>query len=175
MLLLTGCSKKQKQEVKVNQKEYVKVPEFSVSYIDDSKEQFTNENLSGAVIISVVSDFCTPCAFELETFHKIRQNYTEQQLESYIMVVGKNDKSLKMIDSLGMKSEVLVADSFFLGKMNIHSIPTRLLIANNQEIMRIIGTPAYEEKDFVMKINELLGIVIPDSTSENDSLKSEKK
>ncbi|MFP4458631.1 MAG: TlpA family protein disulfide reductase [Candidatus Zixiibacteriota bacterium] len=162
LTLLFGCGDKKQKKTANSANGNLTLPKFELS-IPDSKEKLESKKLEEIIVISFISDFCGPCIKELESIKRIQDTYENKNVDYLILIIGDGTDYLKDIDSLQLKTHIALADSNFLGKLKIGSIPTRLLFSNNELLYRLEGTPSYKEPEFREELDKLLGIVRTDT------------
>ncbi len=127
----------------------------------------SSEDIEGLSLIFVVSDFCGPCHLELQRMAELKDEYSKLNL--YLGIVGKGDESLKRADSLGLSVSTFEVDSVLVQTLHIRSIPQRILVADGNEIMRIVGASSSRDSEMTETIDNILGIV-RDTLSNSDTI-----
>ena len=160
IVLFTACSQKQEQVTQ----DSVKLPSFTAQ-IFEKEDKLESKDLEGLSLLIFVSDFCGPCHLEIKRMAELEKEYSKLSL--YLGFVGKSERSMKICDSLGLSATKFVADSVLVRDLNIRSIPLRILVKDNVEIMRIVGGSSARDKEMTLTIDDMLGIV-RDTTKTED-------
>jgi thiol-disulfide isomerase/thioredoxin len=142
------CSKEKSQQGAL-------FPSFKAKGTDG--KDYSEANIeNGPAVVAFFVSWCKPCANEISALGKINREYTERGLIVLVFTYEDPAKFKHILDSLGTNLVVLQADSAVFAQLQIDAIPTRILLSNRHEQIRIVGANNGREEAFLQALDELM-------------------
>ncbi len=160
ILVINGCGSRCNDETLLqNGHEF---PEFSAVASDGKK--YTEKDISkGPAVAGFLVSWCVTCGIELVSLQEIREEFSAKKLPVIAFTYEDPSKFEKLLDSLEVEIPIIQADSTMFSALEIDAIPTRLLLIDGRERMRIVGAPSFDESAFRSAIRKELGLPEPES------------
>lgn len=138
------------------------IPEFTA--YDTAGSEFTQKDISeGPAVVSFLVSWCLTCGYELVALHEIQQEFEQYNIPVVVFSFEDPSKFDSLMDSLEIDLNIVQADSALFADMRIDAIPTRILLSDGREAMRITGAPSFEDEDFRLMLRKAVGIPIEQS------------
>ncbi len=155
--VLLSCSK----DVEKMGKE---LPEFSL--INQEGKEFKSTQMDEDIyILSVLTNWCSPCTTELRELNELRQKFNPE-----LNIVLATSDSLSWLAEDSLDFRWYYAPTEFFQRLKIKAIPTRILIKDGRELLRIEGVGPLECQQF----EDSLANLLPD-LSRTENKKEEKE
>ena len=137
-------------------------PKFSAVASDGKK--YTEKDISkGPAVVGFLVSWCVTCGMELVSLQEIREEFLTKNLPVIAFTYEDPLKFEKLLDSLEVEIPIIKADSTMFNTLEIDAIPTRFLLIDGCEIMRITGAPSFDEGTFRSAIRKELKLPEPES------------
>ena len=112
----------------------------------------------GPAVAGILVSWCLTCGYELVALQEIKDEFAAYKVPVIVFTYEDPAKFDKLIDSLDIDLPIIRADSTLFAAMFIDAIPTRILLENSCEAMRITGAPSFKDEDFRARLRKMLGI-----------------
>jgi len=163
-LLFYGCNCRRETHEPIDGKK--RFPAFS-GPANDGRDYNLKDIDSGVAVLGFLTSWCVPCYDELLSLQEIYEQFSSPGIEVVVFTYEDPSKFSALIDSLGVKIPIVHADSTLFDAAAIEAIPTRILLKDGYEELRMIGAPNYKEKDFRNAVRQALGL--PETKSEDST------
>ncbi|HHS50657.1 MAG TPA: TlpA family protein disulfide reductase [candidate division Zixibacteria bacterium] len=131
-------------------------PDFNAT-ASDGKTYSAKDLSKGVTVAGFTVSWCAPCASELEALQEIQSEFANE-LSVFVFTYEDPSKFDSLSSALRLEFPILQADSALFKKLSIEAIPSRLLLQDAREVLRISGAPSFEEEEFRERIRQILGI-----------------
>jgi len=153
LLFVLSCGV-EKPENKPVGKEFPRFEGKALSGEEYSSKQFSK----GPAVVCFLVSWCLTCGYELVALQEIGDEFAEQKVPIIVFTYEDPAHFSELMDSLEVNLPVIKADSALFAQMFIDAIPTRILLENGHEAMRITGAPSFEDEDFRIRLRKILGL-----------------
>ncbi len=146
-----------------------RIPEFTA--YDSSGGEFTQKDISeGPAVMSFLVSWCLTCGYELVALYEIQREFDEYNIPVVVFSFEEPSEFDNLVDSLEIDLHIVHADSALFANMHIDAIPTRILLSDGREAMRITGAPSFEDDDFRKMLRKAVGLPPGGSVGTVDSM-----
>ncbi len=132
-------------------------PDFKKT-ASDGVEYSAKELSDGAAVASFLVSWCLTCGHELVALQEIKDELGDDAPQIIIFTFEDPANLRELMDSLEVDLPVIRADSSVFANLQIDAIPTRILLENRHEVLRITGAPNFEEAKFRSMLRKNLGL-----------------
>ncbi len=147
LILFFSCSKGKEDEA-----EGRLLPEFRL--VNRAGKELKSRSLKkGIYILSVLTSWCNPCKDELEALVELEKKYNPG-----VNIILATSDSLQWLPDDSLSFTWFFAPPDFFQALNIRAIPTRLLIKDGRELLRIEGVGPLECEIFEDSLTAVLSI-----------------
>ncbi|HDR91316.1 MAG TPA: redoxin domain-containing protein [candidate division Zixibacteria bacterium] len=155
-LLLLSCGGEKKVESKI-EAEGPRIPNFTA--IDANGQKFTQDDISdGPAVACFLVSWCLTCGYELVALQEIRDEFAEYNFPIVVFSFEEPAEFKELMDSLMVDLPIVKADSALFAGLRIDAIPTRILLSDGREAMRITGAPSFEDEAFRKMLRKAVGL-----------------
>jgi len=156
VILSLSCGGEQKVDTKI-EAEGPKIPDFSA--VDAQGQEFTQDDISdGPAVACFLVSWCLTCGYELVALQEIRDEFAEYNFPIVVFSFEEPSEFKVLMDSLMVDLPIVKADSALFAGLRIDAIPTRILLSDGREAMRITGAPSFEDEAFRKMLRKAVGL-----------------
>ncbi|MBN1756188.1 TlpA family protein disulfide reductase [bacterium] len=136
------------------------IPEFNG--VDFSGRKYTERDLKGHLtVLSFINSWCRPCALELVSLEQLYRSTRDNGGSITVLAVtyeGK-DEFEALLDTLELGIPIVQVDSLIFYQFGIQGIPTRIMMEQDQIIIREEGYSPLGAAEFQERVFEKLAII----------------